>query len=205
MVDGVRRLFGVLPRQSALRKPLVRVLLDPLSLEEVRLLDLPLKEETVKRYRSEGVDLAPLLVKRRNVASVSNKAFDKRKVDADTWIVNECGLTQSGRERGVFKTELGFNGLFRRYCSEARDADHVSVNVFARLVKERHVHFSVGAVDTMTCVVCRDLGSQLEELETNLLGKMTDRRRKQLWSMTLLRGSASAATARVGVRFGSRS
>ena len=182
MVDGVRFLFDVLPRQSALRKPLVRVLLDHLSLDDVCDLQLALKAETVKRYRSEAVDLGPLLIKRRNVDSVCNKAFADRRGAAENWIVNECGITQSGRLREVLKTELGFNALFRRYCSEAQGAEHVSVNVFARLVKDHHVHFGVGAVDTMTCVVCRDLGSQLEETEVNLLVEMPDRRRSQLLS-----------------------
>jgi hypothetical protein len=47
---GVRRLFALLPRQSALRRPLTRVLLDGVSIEQVQALELPIKESTIKRY-----------------------------------------------------------------------------------------------------------------------------------------------------------
>jgi hypothetical protein len=47
---GVHSLFALLPQQSALRKPLCRLLLDGLSLDEVRDLNLPLKESTIKQY-----------------------------------------------------------------------------------------------------------------------------------------------------------
>ena len=45
------------------------MLLDDLSLDELRGL---LKEETIKRYHNEDVDLTPLLAKRRNVAGITN-------------------------------------------------------------------------------------------------------------------------------------
>ena len=85
---------------------------------------------------------------------------------AEDWIVNKCGVTASGRVRTVFKTELGFNELFLCYKTEGREAEHVLVNVFAWLARQKHVHFGVGAVDTMTC---SEWGALLEHVQTDLL------------------------------------
>ncbi len=153
---NVRALFALLPQQSALRRPLSRMLLDGLSVDEVRALKLPVNEETIKRYRNEEYDISPLLVKRRGVVGVVSASFATRERAAENWIEAECGITLSGRTESVFKTELSFNMLFLRYQRQVRDQEQVSVNVFARVAKQKHVHFGVGAVDTMTCINCRD-------------------------------------------------
>jgi hypothetical protein len=177
---GVRSLFALLPRQSALRRPLCRVLLDGLSADELGDLKLPLKVATIKRYRNEEVDMEPLLVKRSRVVGMVNVPFSDHTKVAKEWIVAECGVTQSGRTREVFKTELSFNQLFLRYQREVADEKQVSVNIFARLSKQHHVHFGVGAVDTMTCVNCRDWVVRLEELEEEMQLNNSDRRKKSL-------------------------
>lgn len=177
---NVRDLFARLPRQSALRKPLIRVLLDGLSQDEVRNLGLPIKESTIKRYRNEECDLSPLLAKRSRVAGVVNTAFLEREEVATEWVVAECGVTQSGRVRTVFKTELSFNQLFRRYQDNVAKDNQVSVNVFARVAKQQHVHFGVGAVDTMSCINCREWAAQLEELDDEMQLDVSGRRRKIL-------------------------
>lgn len=178
--DGARRLFAVLPNQSALRKPLARVLLDGLTADEFDKLHLKLKFETVKRYRNEDVDLAPLLVKRREVADISNKAFEEWEAIVEQRIVNECGMTKSGQLRSVFKTELAFNQLFCQYQDHVSKPKQVSINVFARLAKGKHVHFGVGAVDAMTCVNCRQWMVEKEELEDTLLSEISARHKERV-------------------------
>lgn len=168
---GVRNLFSLLPRQSSLRGPLVRVLLDQVRLEKVQELNLPLKIETVKRYRAEEVDISALLVKRRKVSGNLSKDFLLKERLASEWIVDECGITQSGRKRRVFKTPLRFTGLFRQYQDQLKE-QAVSINIFARLAKQHHVHFRVGAVDTMTCVNCRGWKSEMESVEVKLGNKL---------------------------------
>jgi hypothetical protein len=123
---NVRHLFAKLPQQSALRRPLIRVLLDGLSQDEVRSLGLPVKESTIKRYRKEECDLSPLFLKRSRVVGAVNTAFVKREEVATDWIVAECGVTQSGRVRTVFKTELSFFQLFQRYQDSVLKGDQVS-------------------------------------------------------------------------------
>ncbi len=177
---GVRKLFAVLPDQSALRRPLSRVLLDDLPLEEIRRLDLSLKEETIKRYRNEPLDLTPLMAKRRAVEHINNVPFQARRTAAATWVESECGVTQSGRAETVFKTECNFNLLFERYARESGNAEHVSVNVFAEVCKEKHVHFNVGAVDTMTCVNCRDWAVKQSDLHLALQVTESAKTRKAL-------------------------
>jgi hypothetical protein len=178
LVANVRALFAALPQQSTLRKPLSRVLLDGLSLDEVVALDLPINVETVKRYRNEACDLGPLLTKRRQVVGVVSTAFPDREKIAQEWVVAECGVTQSGRTREFFKTELSFNQLFQRYQSQVAEANQVSVNIFARVAKQNHVHYGIGAVDTMSCINCRDWAVQLEELQQQLQLGGSDRRRQ---------------------------
>ena len=180
LVRGVRKLFRELPKQSALRRPLSRILLDELSDEQLHGLDLGINEETVKRYRSSPADLTPLLAKRYKVDHEVNASFDVREKAAEEWIVSKCGVTQSGRVRTVFKTELAFNQLFCRYQDEVADSKYVSINIFARIAKRRHVHFGVGAVDTMTCVNCRDWVADIENLEDELLGDIALKRRRKL-------------------------
>jgi hypothetical protein len=174
---GVRRLFALLPRQSALRRPLTRVLLDGVSIEQVQALELPIKESTIKRYRNEEYDLGPLLLKHGRVSNVTSEAFFDCEKVANEWVAAECGVTQSGRTQFVFKTEMSFNQLFLRYQREVADEKQVSVNIFARLSKQQHVHFGVGAVDTMTCVNCRDWTAQLEDIEEKLQLRSAKRKR----------------------------
>jgi len=57
-------------------------------------------------------------------------------------------------------------GLFDKYESEVLCP--VSINSFIALCKELHVHFHVGAVDMMSCVVCRKWQSELEDLGLKL-------------------------------------
>jgi hypothetical protein len=177
---NVRHLFDKLPKQSALRRPLIRVLLDGLSQDEVRSLGLPIKESTIKRYRNEECDLSPLFLKRSRVAGAVNTAFVKREEAATDWVVAQCGITQSGRVRTVFKTEMSFNQLFQRYQDNNAKDDQVSVNIFARVAKQLHVHFGVGAVDTMTCINCREWAAKLEELGDEMLLDVSNRRRQNL-------------------------
>ena len=166
---GVRNLFSILPEQSALRKPFVRLLLDGLSDEQLAELKLPLKPETIRRYRNEEVDLEPLLVKRRHVEKVTNKAFEERLAKARAWVVDECGVTQSDGKATTLRTPLVLHQLFVRYQQSV--ADHISVNPFGTLVKEMHVQLGVPAVDTMTCAVCREWSEEVDELETCLLSE----------------------------------
>jgi hypothetical protein len=67
-----------------------------------------------------------------DIVGVVNTAFVKREEVATDWVVAECGVTQSGRVRTVFKTELSFNQLFQRYQDSVGKGDQVSVNIFAR-------------------------------------------------------------------------
>ncbi len=57
---GVRKLFGILPKQSALRAPLSRVLFDHMSLSDIEELNLPLNIQTIKRYRAEEMSMGSL-------------------------------------------------------------------------------------------------------------------------------------------------
>jgi len=180
LVAGVRRLFALLPPQSAFRRPLSRILLDDLSLDEVCQLDLGVNEETLRRYRNADYDTESLLSKRIRVDAVTNAAFAQREKLAACWIDGECGVTQSGRVATVFKTEMTFSRLFALYQDRVPRADQVSVNVFARLAKHAHVHFGVGAVDTMTCVLCRDLAAEQDHLEEQLQECNKIRARKRL-------------------------
>ena len=179
--EGLRQFFKLLPPQSSLRRPACRVLLDSLDMTDLSSLKLPLNNETVKRYRSEHYDVTPLLAKRRSVAGVVNSAFVEREKVAEGWVVNECGVTQSGRVRTVFKTELCFAGLFRRYQEAVLEQDQVSINVFARVTKRKHVHFGVGPVDTMSCILCREWRAALDDLQSDLLKEnLSNRRRNNL-------------------------
>jgi hypothetical protein len=114
------------------------------------------------------------------VVGVVNASFLDSEKAASEWVAAECGVTQSGRTESVFKTELGFNQLFLRYQREVADEKQVSVNIFARVAKQRYVHFGVGAVDTMTCVNCRDWTAQLEDIEEKLQLDNSERQEKTL-------------------------
>ena len=184
VAGGLGRLAPILQTYAAAKlasKAACRVLLDSLDMTDLSSLKLPLNRETVKRYRNEHYDVTPLLAKRRSVAGVTNTAFVEREKVAEDWVVNECGVTQSGRVRTVFKTELCFTGLFRRYQGAVLEQDQVSVNVFARVTKRKHVHFGVGPVDTMSCILCREWRATLDDLQSDLLQEdISNRRRNNL-------------------------
>ena len=176
----IRGTFAALPKQSALRRPLVRMMLDGLTDEQLAGLDLPLKTETVRRYRNEEVDMEAFLAKRRHVEKVTNEAFERKLEKARTWVTNKCGITPSGRTMTTHKTELVLHQLFERYQKEVAAADQVSINPFGRVTKELHVHFGVGPVDTMTCVICREWGEDVVDLETRLLTEVNPNARRPL-------------------------
>lgn len=177
---GVKRLFSYLPEQSSLRKVLVRVLLDDLTLEEVGSLQLEgVAVSSVDRYRRDDVDLTLLRTKRRKVQETAEgtREIAKRRESAATWLKENCGKTRSGRILTVQKTELNFWSLFQKYQAEVEKP--LSINLFGKVCKEHHVHFGVGIVSTMSCILCRKWGADIEKYEDKLLRKdLSDWQRK---------------------------
>lgn len=166
LADGVRELFKMLPGQSALREPLMQVVLQHLSIAQVEELKVPVNVETLARYRNHEIDLEPLMLKRQKVEKVVMVEFNHKLSIAEKWLEDRCGVTASGRERTVWKSHLDMCKLYRKY--KAHNDDAISINPFARLCREHHVHFSRGKVDTMTCVLCRGWEKQIRELEGKL-------------------------------------
>lgn len=179
--SGVKRVFEALPEQSSARKVLVRLLLDDLSLDEVRSLQLHgVAVSSVDRYRREEVDLTPLLSKRRKVQRTVEGTWEieKRSEDAATWLKENYGKTRSGRILTVLKTELNFWNLFKKYHAEVKMP--LSINLFAKVCKKSHVHFGVGIVSTMSCVLCRKWRADIRTYEDKLLlTDLTDLQRKR--------------------------
>lgn len=167
LAAGMQRLFGVLPAQSAFRKPLAQLLLADLTVAEIEGLDLPgLSSSTAERYLRDSVDVTELQRKRRRVIQTPSIEDQSRIQRVRQWLLDNFGVTQSGRILTVLKTEMRLTALFHRYVNEVPKP--ISINRFHGVCKLMHVHFGVGAVDTMSCVLCRDWKSQLEALQSRL-------------------------------------
>lgn len=159
---AVRRLFNYLPTRSALKHPLMyemcrgvrpRVVSEHLGKERYPV-------ETVRKYIREKPDMRVLLVSEK---PTKRDRASQAVEEARRWLVDECGTTKSGRTLVVKRTPLSRTALWERYRS--LHIGGLSFRPFMRACVKERVHFHVGAVDAMSCVVCRSYEAQLAELD----------------------------------------
>lgn len=154
---------------NSLRRPVAHILGRGLSETEAGRIFGKDAAATITRYARASREDAQLhrLTERTQHSTtpgevqVHHQRSQQEEKAALEWIRTTAGVTQSGRTRNVLKSPRTQLGFFEQYVREA-PSPHLGKDKFFAVCHQLHVHFHVGAVGFMSCVVCRDLKARID-------------------------------------------